>query len=204
VDSEHHQVVLENDHVRVIRAMAGTGAKSPAHTHPASVIVSLGNVRARHNFTGAPGPQIIDFTPGHIEFTTGAEHSWEILAGQVNVVAVELKQPAPASVPRLPATDGVTVAPDIHHVVLDNPHVRVFQVLASPGARAPMHTHSRGMVLISSGRARANLTNRDGTKATLDFHPGQAIWLDAGVAHSWTLPSGTLQLTVVEVKAAQK
>lgn len=203
-DPEHHQIVLENDHVRVVRGMAGTGAKSPVHTHAATVIVSLGNVRARHNFTGAPGPQIMDLTPGQVMFTPGAEHSWEVLSGQVHVVGVELKVPAPATVPRLPPTDAVTVDPGVHHVVLENDQVRVFQVLASPGARSPMHSHSRGMVLISAGRARVNLTNRDGTRATLDFHPGQAIWIDPGVTHSWTLGAGTLQLTVVEVKAAQR
>ncbi len=204
VDPEHHQVVFENDYVRVVRGMAGAGAKSPTHTHPATVIVSLGNMRARQNLTGAPGPQILDFTPGQVEFIPGAEHSWEILSGQANLVGVELKRPAPAAGPRLPPTDAVTVDPGVHHVILENDQVRVFQVLASPGARSPMHSHSRGMVLISAGRARVNLTNRDRSRATLDFHPGQAIWIDPGVAHSWTLPAGTLQLTVVEVKAAQR
>jgi quercetin dioxygenase-like cupin family protein len=204
VDAEHHQVILENDYVRVLRAMAGTGARSPIHTHPASVIVSLGNVRARHNFTGAPGPQIMDFTTGQVIFSPPFEHSWQILSGQVSVVAVELKRPAPASTPPLPPTDAVTVDPGTHHVVLDNEHVRVFQVLASDGARSPMHSHSRGMVLISAGRGRVNLTNKDGTRAMLDFFPGQALWLDPGVTHSWELPAGTLSLTVVEVKAAQR
>lgn len=203
-DPEHHQIVLENDHVRVIRGMAGTGAKSPMHAHPATVIVSLGSTRVRHNFAGAPGPQIMDATPGQVMFTPGAEHSWEILAGQVNVIGVELKAPAPASVPRLPASDAVTVDPGTHHVVLENEYVRVFQVLASSGARSPMHSHSRGMVLISASRARGNLTNRDGSRVTLDLHPAQAIWIDAGVAHSWVLPAGMLQLTVVEVKATQR
>lgn len=204
VDPEHHQVIFENDYVRLLRAMAGGSARSATHTHPPLVIVNLGTVRSRQNFAGAPGPQIMDFTPGQVVFLPGVEHSWEILSGQLNVVAVELKRPAPASVPALPATDAVIVDPGTHHVILENDHVRVFQVLASAGARSPMHSHSRGMALISSGRGRVNLTNQDGTRATLDFHPGQVIWLDAGVRHSWTLPAGMLQLTVVEVKAAQR
>jgi quercetin dioxygenase-like cupin family protein len=203
-DPEHHQVILENDYVRVVRGVAGTGAKSPMHVHPATVMVSHGSVRSRHSVAGGPGPQIMDLTPGQVLFTTGMEHSWEIVTGQVNVIGVELKRPAPTSVPKLPPTDAVTVDPVVHHVVLENEHVRVFQVLASPGARTAMHSHSRGMVLISAGRARVNLANRDGSRATLDFHPGQAIWLDPGVTHSWTLPAGTLQLTVVEVKAAHR
>lgn len=204
VDPEHHQVILENDYVRVLRGMAGAGARSPIHTHPAALVVSLGTARARQNFTGAPGPQVMDLTPGQILFSPPFEHSWQILSGQVNVVGVELKRPAPASPAPLPAMDAVTVDPGTHHVVLENEHVRVFQVLASDGARSPMHSHSRGMVLISAGRARVKLTNQDGTRATLDFFPGQAIWLDPVVTHSWELPAGTLSLTVVEVKAAQR
>lgn len=204
VDPEHHQVIFENDFVRVMRGMAGAGARSALHTHPATVVVSLGSVRARQNFTGAPGPQIMDFTPGQVAFSPAFEHSWEVMSGAVNVVGVELKRPAPASVPALPATDAVTVDPAVHHVVTENAHVRVFQVLASDGARSPMHSHSRGMVLISSGRARLRLTNQDGSAAVLDFHPGQAIWIDPGAVHSWQLLAGALQLTVVEVKATQR
>lgn len=203
-DPEHHQVVFENDHVRVLRGLAGSGAKSPVHTHPATVIVSLGNMRVRHSVAGAPGPQIMDVNPGQVLFFPGLEHSWEILVGQLNAFGVELKGPAPTSAPRLPSTDAVTVDPGVHHVVMENEHVRVFQVLASPGARSPMHSHSRGMVLISAGRARVNLTNSDGSRAALDLHPGQVIWLDPGATHSWQLPAGTLQLTVVEVKAARR
>ncbi|MGI9141439.1 MAG: hypothetical protein ACR2GJ_10055 [Gemmatimonadaceae bacterium] len=202
VDPEHHQVVLENDYVRVLRGLAAPGDRSVTHTHPALVIVSLGTARSRQNFTGAPGPQIMDFTPGQVIFSPAVEHSWELLSGQSHVVAVELKRPAPASTSPLPTTDAVTVDPAAHVPVLENEHVRVFSAYARGGARSPMHTHSRGFVLISAGRARVRLTGQDGTTAILDFHPGQVVWLDP-TAHSWEILSGALEVTAVEVKAAQ-
>src|SRR5687768_18490800 len=40
-DPDVHQVMLDNEHVRVFRALAAHGAKSPMHSHPPLVIVSL-------------------------------------------------------------------------------------------------------------------------------------------------------------------
>ena len=90
VDPDVHQVMFENDHVRVFRAMASQGAKSPMHSHPPLVIVSLGTGRVR--FTLPDGEkQVLDVHPGFVLWIPGTTHSWELLAGEVNVVAVEVK-----------------------------------------------------------------------------------------------------------------
>ena len=41
VDSDHYQVVFENDDVRVVRITYGAGDKSVMHHHPDSVAVFL-------------------------------------------------------------------------------------------------------------------------------------------------------------------
>ncbi len=90
VDPDAHQVVLENQHVRVIQALAPTGYKSPMHSHPPLLVVSLGTGRVR--FTAPDGKkQILDVRPGTVFWVDGVEHAWEVLAGEVNVVAVEVK-----------------------------------------------------------------------------------------------------------------
>lgn len=85
-------------------------------------------------------------------------------------------------------------------MIFENPHARVFEGLASPGERSPMHVHSP-FVLISLDRARLRLTLPDGTSPIFDLHPGQALWLE-DAAHSWELLSGQLRVIAVEVKAA--
>jgi len=202
VDPAHHQVILENDHVRVFQGMASPGARSPMHTHPPFVFVSLG--RARMRMTGVDGAaQIVDMHPFQVGWVPTAEHSWELLSGQAQAIGVETKAARQGTV-RGPvsrsAADPVTVDPTHHHVILENDHVRVFEVLASPGAKSPMHTHSP-FVLISLERARARLTLPDGSTSILDLHPGQAIWLE-NASHSWELLSGQLTVIGVEVKAA--
>ena len=95
-DGDVHQVVLENDHVRVFEAMAASGHKSPMHSHPPMVLVSLGTARGK--LTLADGKtQIFTLHPGSVFWIDGAQHSWELLSGELHAVGVEVKgvQPAP-------------------------------------------------------------------------------------------------------------
>lgn len=90
VDPDVHQVVLENDHVRVLEARAAHGWKSPMHSHPPMLIVSIGSARVK--FTSPQGTtQILDVHPGRVLWLDGVEHSWELLAGEIHVIAVEVK-----------------------------------------------------------------------------------------------------------------
>lgn len=97
--------------------------------------------------------------------------------------------------------DAVIVDPDVHNVVLENEHVRVFEGIAAPGATSPMHTHPP-FLLVSIGSARLKLTLPDGETAIVDLRPGQVLWLD-GAEHSWELLGGNLHAIGVEVKSAK-
>ncbi len=91
VDPDVHQVVLENEYVRVLEARAAPGWKSPMHTHPPLLLVSLGSARLKFH-TPEGQTQIVDFRPGSVVWRDKPiEHSWELLAGDLHVVAVEVK-----------------------------------------------------------------------------------------------------------------
>jgi hypothetical protein len=90
VDPDAHKVALENEHVRVLQVLADPGWKSAMHSHPPLLLVSLGTARVR--FTYPDGKkEIFDLRPGTVFWIDGVEHAWELLAGEVNVVAVEVK-----------------------------------------------------------------------------------------------------------------
>ena len=90
VDPDHHHVVLENDRYRVYENLASLGARSPMHTHPPVVVVGLGKARLR--MTAPDGKQsILDIGPGQVLYLENAEHAWEVVAGQLHIVAVEAK-----------------------------------------------------------------------------------------------------------------
>ncbi|MGH9862784.1 MAG: hypothetical protein ACRD35_05100 [Candidatus Acidiferrales bacterium] len=90
VDPDVHNVVLENDHVRVFEARAGAGTKSPMHSHPPFVLASLGSARVKLTLPDG-SKQILDLRPGQVMWMENAEHSWELLAGNLHVIAVEVK-----------------------------------------------------------------------------------------------------------------
>lgn len=90
VDPAHHHVVMENERVRVFEVLAERGDKSPMHTHPPLVLVSLGTARLRMT-TPDGKSSILDLHPGQVVWMENVEHSWELLGGQVHIVAVEVK-----------------------------------------------------------------------------------------------------------------
>ena len=90
VDPDVHQVVFQNDHIRVLEARASHGTRSPMHSHPPLLIVSIGSARVK--LTSPEGTkQILDLRPGMVLWLDGVEHSWELLAGEIHVVAIEVK-----------------------------------------------------------------------------------------------------------------
>lgn len=99
------------------------------------------------------------------------------------------------------APDSVAIHPEVHHVLIDNEHVRVFRAMGSPGESSPMHSHPP-FVLISLGEARLQLTLPDGEKAIFDLLPGDVHWMGEGAEHSWKLLSGHAHAIAVEVKSA--
>jgi quercetin dioxygenase-like cupin family protein len=94
--------------------------------------------------------------------------------------------------------DAVAVDPEHHHVILENDRVRVFEVVADPGAKSPMHTH-QPLVLISMSKARSRMTMPNGETAIFDLNPGQVLWLE-NAEHAWELLAGRVHVIAVEIK----
>jgi len=93
VDPTAHSVVLENEHVRVLEARASHGYKSPMHTHPSLAVISIGSARVK--LTQPDGKSsMLDLRPGMVLWLDKPEHSWELISGELHVVAVEVKSAA--------------------------------------------------------------------------------------------------------------
>ena len=91
VDPKVHNVLFENDHVRIFEARASMPVASPMHSHPPFVFIGLETGRVK---MGLPdGKKVMfDVYPGQVIWAgDGMEHSWELLSGKVRVIAVEVK-----------------------------------------------------------------------------------------------------------------
>lgn len=99
--------------------------------------------------------------------------------------------------------DAVEIDPDVHHVMMENEHVRVLRAISEPGTTSPMHSH-HALVLVSLGTARFKLRTLEGEETIVDLHPGQVMWMDEGTSHAWELLAGEQNVIAVEVKSARK
>lgn len=96
VDPEVHHAVMENEHVRVLEVRAPVGYKSPMHSHPPVLAISIASGRLRLTLPDGQS-QILDTRPGMIFWFDDAQHSWELLAGHHHFIAVEVKAARPAT-----------------------------------------------------------------------------------------------------------
>lgn len=207
VDPKVHNVLFENDHVRVFEARASQPAASPMHSHPPFVFIGIETARVKMGLPDAKS-MMFDVHPAQVIWAgDGMEHSWQLISGKVRIIAVEIKSavkpvkgPLPAVIRK--SNDAVAVDPDVHQVLLENDHVRVFDARASKGRKSPMHSHTP-FVFVSLGTARMGLTLPDGKSAILDTYPGQVMWLE-DAEHAWEILSGEAHVIAVEVKSAQR
>ncbi|MEX2149190.1 MAG: hypothetical protein WD793_03190 [Steroidobacteraceae bacterium] len=205
VDADVHRVALENEFFRVFDARASKGTKSPMHSHAPMVLVSIGKTRFR--MTAPDGKtSIFDLNPGQTMWVENAQHSWELLAGELHAIGVEVKSAqgggaAPAVAARN-ETDSTQADPEAHHVLFENPHVRVFEGRTSHGRKSAMHSHPPTL-LISLDWIRLLLTLPDGNKIVHDFSQNQLLWLPEGATHSWEAVAGGGRVIAIEVKSAE-
>ncbi|MFZ2509417.1 MAG: hypothetical protein WAW79_13205 [Steroidobacteraceae bacterium] len=206
VDPVAHNVIIDNEFIRVFDARASRGTMSPMHSHPPTFVVSVGKARLRVK-TPDGKTSLFDLNPGMALWIEGVQHSWEVLAGELHAIGVEIKsalnaEPPPAPTAAERSGDAVSVDPDVHHVFFENPHVRVYEGRASHGMKSPMHKHPPSLV-VSLDWMRMKSTGPDGKAGILDFSPGMVLWIGDGLTHSWECLAGNGRAIVIEVKAAQ-
>lgn len=77
-----HEVVLENDRVRVLRYTSEPGDRAELHTHPDNVVIHCGSP-AKMAFGDADGAtREIDIPTGYVGFSEAAAHTFEHLDGE--------------------------------------------------------------------------------------------------------------------------
>lgn len=105
-----YSVLFENDRVRVLEYRDQPGARSVAHVHPDSVMVTLSAFDRRLH----SGEHSVNVTlPARTARWLGAQsHSGENTGStETHVIFVELKEPLPASPSTFPLTPRATVSP---------------------------------------------------------------------------------------------
>jgi oxalate decarboxylase/phosphoglucose isomerase-like protein (cupin superfamily) len=102
------------------------------------------------------------------------------------------------------AQDLAIVAPAVAKVVTDNPHVRIVEVVFTPGAKAGTHAPPAGYYHVTQSGS-LTVTGADGKVSVWSPKVGESGWMEAEPPHSSeNRGKTTLAFTLVEVKSAAK
>lgn len=196
VDPAHHQVVFENDQVRVVRWIVRAGDKTLNHSHPNNLNICLTDYSGK---VAVPGAKVSEVRAraGSVTWRQAGSHAVENLANQpMEGILVEPKEPAskrPAGTP-----DPVAVDSEHHKIEFENEQIRVLRERRDPG-NVPMHGHpDRVQVFLTD--LNAILTAGDGKPQTLIGKAGEVRWRPATQHAGVVLGEKPVEQIVVEMK----
>jgi uncharacterized RmlC-like cupin family protein len=133
------KIELENQWVRVLRLKLAPQETTAVHVHPTIVGVLLTDVRVTVTNADGTTQQVIR-KGGDVLYQPGMPaHSEQNMSDQpLEAVIVELK-PGTAGGSAPVSLDPVTLDPEHHPVLIDNPRVRVIRTILEPRLKSPMH-----------------------------------------------------------------
>ena len=196
VDPGHYKVLIDNPSVRVLKVAVSPGAKSPMHSHPDAMLISLQDAKAR--FTLPDGKtQDMDIGKETASYTPATTHSpTNVGTTPVDAILVEFKakEPGTASVPT--SRPGMEV-----NVLAESPRAVAFKTMpAADFHEDPGTTHDYDQVVISLGANDLSLAI-DGKPAVTKWQRGTVQFVGRGVKHeSKNLSSRPTAFVIVAIK----
>ena len=195
VDPAHHQVVLENDQVRVVRWVIPAGDKTLNHTHPNNVSVVL---TAYHGRVTTPEGKTADvyFKPGSVTWREAGAHVVEN-RGQEPMTGIIIEPKAPWSVRPAGSADPVSADPGHQIVEFENAQLRVLRERQS--GSFPTHGHPDNVQVLLTD-INVSLTSGEGTTQIITGTPGEVRWRAATEHYGTVLGATPFEQIVVEMK----
>lgn len=173
----NYKLVFENPSVRILRVAVPAGGKTPMHSHPDAMVVSLSPSKVR--FTMPDGKtQDSDLGAESALYTPAGPHSGANTGGNpVDVLLVEFKSAAgKAAIP--------TSRPNMAIKVLaESPHAVAYRVTADPSFQEPAGSkHEYDQVVIALAPSEISLSI-DGKPAKSSWSRGDAQFIGRGTPH---------------------
>jgi quercetin dioxygenase-like cupin family protein len=101
------------------------------------------------------------------------------------------------------AKDAAKVAPNEYKVAADTMGIRVLQINYKPGASSAMHSHPDQALYVTEG-SKAEFTDKDGKKMTLEFKKGMAMVIPGATHSVKNTGTTTMKAMLVEVSRPAK
>jgi len=194
--------VLENDQVKVVRALEKAHVKGKFHEHKMNrVMIYLQPGQQRFEYQDGRKPMLFNWKEGQVEWSPAdGMHSPEVLTeNPFNILEVELKKPGTGKA-IASKLDPIKVDPKHYKVEFENNQVRVLRVKIEGHGVAPMHEHSLNRVTVFLTDQDFSTKDSTGKAATSKHKAGEAIW-GTPITHTETnLSDRPFEVVAVELK----
>jgi len=196
VDPAHHEVLFENDQVRVVRWRVAAGDTTLNHSHPNNLNICLTDYNGKVTEPNAKVSKV-QAKAGAVTWRQAGSHAVENLTNQpMEGILVEPKQPAstrPAGSP-----DPVAVDPEHHKIEFENEQIRVLREHRQPGELS-LHGHPDNVQVLLTD-LKVTVTTADGKTQTIAGQAGDVRWRPATQHKGVVLGEKPVEQILVEMK----
>lgn len=196
------RIPLENDQVRVLRALEKPHVKGRPHKHDVNrVMVYLQSGTQEFGDEKGEKKTTLKYKAKEVIWSPAtAIHIPELITDEpVNIIEVELKKPGSGKSATGPL-DPVKVDSKHYKVEFENDQTRVVHVKFGPHEKAPMHEHMLNRVVVYLTDQNIQVTGADGKAETVVHKATEVSWGQPAKHREENLNNGPFEAVIVELK----
>lgn len=194
--------ILENDQVKVVRAVDNPHVKGKPHEHKVNrVMVYLNSGKQRFEYQDGRKPEVFDWKAGQVVWSpAGGVHSPELLSDSaLSIIEVELKIPGHGG-KITSLKDPLSLDKKHYKLEFENDSVRVMRVHVPAHQQIPMHEHSLNRVTVYLTDQVNRITAMDGKVDTVKRKAGETVWGTPVIHQEENMGDAPFELILIEIK----
>ena len=194
--------ILENDQVKVMRALEKPHVKGKFHEHKQNrVMIYLQPGTQRFEYQDGRQPEVFEWKEGEVQWSPASGmHAPEVTsANPFNIIEVELKTNGGGK-PVVSERDPVKVDPKHYKVEFENAQVRVLRAKIEPHGVALLHEHALNRLTVFLTDQEFRVTDSHGKVDIVKHKAGEAVWGTPIVHTEENLSDQPFEVVAVELK----
>jgi len=200
---EPSATLLENDRVKVIRALEEPHARGKFHAHAQDrVMIYLQPGRQRFEYQDGRHPEVFDWKAGEVKWSPASGmHSPEVISDEAfNIVEIVLKASG-AGQPITSSLDPVKIDPKHYKLEFENAQVRVLRVKIEAHGATPLHEHSVNRVTVFLTDQDFRVTDSHGNTEIMKHKGGDAVWGTPTTHAEENISDNPFEVVAIELKS---
>ena len=196
------QTLLENEQVRVLKAVDKPHVKNPPHSHKLNrVMVYLSDGTQEITPQGGKATTV-KLTKGEVQFNKAvASHTSEVTSDEpLTIIEVELKDEGKPGKLQTGPLDPLKVDPKVYHLEFENDQVRVTHVKMPAHSGVPQHEHTLNRVVVNLSDQDTRMTSSDGKVQEAKHKTGDASFSGPVVHKEQNLQDIPFEAIMIELK----